>query len=130
MNVGRVAAGGVLVVAGVLGVLTACGGDDPGPAMPTGSAAAEGRQVAESLGCTSCHSTNGDRKQGPTWKGLAGAEVTLTDGSTVVADATYLARSITDPDAEVVEDFIPIMPDLDVTDDQVEALVAYIQELE
>lgn len=124
---------GVASVAGaVLGavllafVLGACGSD--GGATADGPPA-QGADLARSLGCSSCHSTNGDRKQGPTWQGLAGSEVTLDDGSTVTADAAYLTRSITDPGDEVVDGYIPIMPDLNVSDADVAALVAYIQEL-
>lgn len=119
-----------LVVVGaavVFGVLAGCGDDAP---ASRASGRVDGEELAQSLGCASCHSTNGDRKQGPTWQGLAGSEVTLIDGTTVTADDEYLARSITDPQAEVVDDFIPIMPDLGVSPADVDALVAYIQELD
>lgn len=103
--------------------LVACGGD-------AGQASrGDGAGLVGSLGCSTCHSTNGDRKQGPTWKGLAESEVSLTDGSTVRADRAYLARSIEDPDAEVVDGFTAIMPDLGLEQDQVDAIVTYIEEL-
>lgn len=104
--------------------LVACGGDTEPRAGRV-----DGADLVGSLGCSTCHSTNGDRKQGPTWKGLAGSEVPLVDGSTVRADRAYLARSIEDPDAEVVDGFTPIMPDLGLEQDQVDAIVTYIEEL-
>lgn len=58
-----------------------------------------------SEGCSGCHTLNGSRASGPTFKGLAGSQVQLSDGSTATADAAYLARSITDPDAQVVKGF-------------------------
>ena len=49
------------------------------------------------MSCTTCHSADGSAKTGPTWKGLAGHEVELADGSKVAADESYLRESITDP---------------------------------
>jgi cytochrome c oxidase subunit II len=37
--------------------------------------------------------------------GLAGGKVVLDDGSTVTADDTYLAKAITDPDAQIVKGY-------------------------
>lgn len=108
----------------VAGGLAACGED----AAPR-AARVDGAELVDTLGCATCHSTNGDRGQGPTWKGLAGSEVPLDDGSTVRADRAYLVRSIEDPDAQVVDGFGPIMPDLSLEQAQVDAIVTYIEEL-
>ncbi len=70
---------------------------------------------------------------GPGWGGLYGHEVTLADGSTVTADDAYLARSITDPDAEVVKGYEPgVMPSFaeDFDEEELKSLVAYIRSLE
>lgn len=85
--------------------------------------------TALELGCTSCHSIDGRRSEGPTWKGLWGSEVTLADGSVVVADEAYLTRAILDPAAEVRQGFQPGMPALEVTDEQLDALLAHLEEL-
>ena len=58
-----------------------------------------------------------------------GTEVTLTDGSTVTVDEAYLTRSITEPDAQVVEGFSVKMPKTALTDAEVADLVAYIASL-
>ncbi|MCB1039312.1 MAG: cytochrome c [Acidimicrobiales bacterium] len=84
---------------------------------------------AVALGCSSCHTTDGQRSEGPTWKGLAGSTVTLADGSTVVADDAYLRRAITDPAADVVTGYTASMPTIEVTDAQLAALVAFIDSL-
>lgn len=86
--------------------------------------------TARALGCTSCHSVDGSRSEGPTWEGLWGSEVTLTDGSTVVADEAYVRRAIVDPAAQVRQGFAASMPTLEVTDEQLDALVAAIRALE
>jgi cytochrome c oxidase subunit 2 len=66
---------------------------------------------------------------GPTWRGLAGSRVTLGDGTEVVADVDYLRRSITDPRAELVAGYGPLMPDLDLTEREVDDVVAYLRTL-
>jgi cytochrome c oxidase subunit 2 len=70
----------------------------------------EGRQVAMRRGCFSCHTLDGQPHIGPTWAGLYGSDVRLTDGSTVVADGAYLTKSMMDPQAQIVEGFKPVMP--------------------
>ena len=61
--------------------------------------------------------------------GCTAREVTLTDGSTVVADDEYLRRSITDPDAQRVEGYAVNMPANDLEPSEIEAVLAYIREL-
>lgn len=90
---------------------------------------ARGRDLAESNGCTSCHRIDGDDGVGPAWGGLAGSEVRLRDGGTVVADEQYLRTSIVDPNAQVVDGFNAIMPERELDPDEVDALVAYLMEL-
>jgi len=90
--------------------------------------AARGQQVAREKGCMSCHSVTGDRSEGPTWKGVYDHPVTLTDGSTVVADDAYLTRAIRDPRRQIVAGF-GLMPTVPLTDDEVTAVVAYLKAL-
>jgi mono/diheme cytochrome c family protein len=71
------------------------------PTQSPAKLAALGRQLYMSDGCSGCHSLDGSAGAGPTFKGLAGSTVTLTDGSTATADDAYLARAITDPDAQI-----------------------------
>ena len=91
-----------------------------------------GESTAQAAGCQACHSTDGGKSVGPTWKGLFGSERTLTDGSTVVADEDYLKESILDPKAKTVAGFPDIMPDNfgdTLTELDVASLVAYIRSL-
>lgn len=98
-------------------------------AVPGGTLLDKGRVLAQSKGCVACHSIDGSPGVGPSWKGLAGKTGTMADGSAVLADETYLKKSIRDPQAQVVKGFPPIMPKVDMTDDELAALVAYIQSL-
>lgn len=81
-------------------------------------------------GCIGCHSVDGSSRSGPTWKGLAGSQTTLDDGTTVAVDAAYLTTAIVDPKAQGPVGYPRIMPDyLQLSEQDVADIVAYIQEL-
>lgn len=112
--------------------LVACGGGDTASTastQPLSAAAERGRQTALDAGCASCHGANWQGGVAPAWVGLAGSTVTLSDGTTVTADADYLARSITAPADEKVRGFSVAMPPNALTADQVADVVAFIQAL-
>ena len=110
-------------------LLAACGSDESSADLDLSPQAQRGADVAADKGCQSCHSIDGSGGTGPTWQGLAGSEVELSDGETVVADAAYLKQSIQDPAAATVEGFSPIMPPFDLSPEELDALVAYIEAL-
>ena len=89
----------------------------------------QGQALAQSKGCMACHTVDGGARVGPTWKGLYGTTRALADGSTVLADEGYLRRSIVEPQAQVVKGFPSIMPPANLGNDEVAALLAYIQSL-
>ncbi len=112
----------------ILALLVAASGC--GSSGPTLSAPAEaGSDIARTNGCPACHGLDGEGKTGPAWVGLAGAERPLDDGTTVVADAEYLRRSIIEPDAQQVAGYTIKMPVNSLDEADVDAIVAYIQEL-
>ena len=125
------------------GALAACGGDDSGGSAATtgsgGSATtgggassdqvAAGKALAHDRGCPTCHSTSGASGTGPTWKGLYGSEVELSDGTKVAADDLYIKESITDPSAKIVKGFPNVMPQFNLTPEEQDQLVAYIKSL-
>lgn len=121
----RLAAGAVAVAVAAV-VLASCS-DDAADEL-TGPAAA-GADLATSYNCTSCHTVDGTKSTGPTWKDIWGEQVLLVDGNRVEVDDAYVRRSITDPPAQVVDGFSPIMPAFDLPDGELEALTAYIRSL-
>lgn len=94
---------------------------------------AKGKQLAESNGCTGCHSIDGSKIVGPTWKGLYGSTVTLSDGSTVTADDAYLKDSIVSPDKQIPKGFTKgVMPtdfSQKLSASDVQDIIAYIKTL-
>lgn len=107
-------------------LLAACGGDPPPELSPL---AAEGRQIANASGCASCHGKNGQGVTAPSWQGLYGEPVELADGTTVTADDEYLYNSIVDPQGQIVKDYTIKMPQNDLSDDDIDKVILYIQEL-
>ncbi|HKJ31219.1 MAG TPA: c-type cytochrome [Balneolales bacterium] len=89
-----------------------------------------GKKLYKQKTCTTCHSTDGSKGVGPTWKGLYQSTVTLSNGKKVKANVSYLKESIKKPHAQIVKGFQPVMPQGLVSKKQnLDALVAYIKSL-
>jgi cytochrome c oxidase subunit 2 len=97
--------------------------------LSPGATAGRGRAVAEAKGCVACHTIDGSSGVGPTWKGLYGKTETLKDGSTALVDETYLRRFIRNPQERGVKGFPPIMPKIELSEDELTALVDHIRAL-
>ena len=90
-----------------------------------------GRLVAENNACSACHSLDGSSLVGPTWKGVFGKVEVMTDGTSLTVDDAYLIESIRSPRAKIVQGYDDAMPEFDfLTDEEVNALVAYIKSIQ
>jgi cytochrome c oxidase subunit 2 len=93
-----------------------------------------GQKLAQQYGCLACHSIDGSKLVGPSWKGVFGSQVSLADGSTVTADEAYIRESILDPTAKVVQGFPGnVMPPTyrsQLSDAQIADLIAFIKSLQ
>lgn len=92
--------------------------------------AQRGKQLFAQWGCQTCHSLDGAKLAGPTFKGLFGREEELADGSKVKVDENYIRESILNPNAKVVKGFAPVMPVFQgqLKDPQIDAIIAFIKE--
>ena len=92
--------------------------------------AVTGQRLFAELGCSTCHRSD-TQGRGPDLQGVFGKVVLLEDGRTVTADENYIRESILTPGAKVVSGYKPIMPTFQgmVSDEQLNALVAYIKSL-
>jgi len=90
-----------------------------------------GKMMVEKNGCTTCHSTDGTPKVGPTWKGMFGHDV-QTSAGTVKVDENYVRESILDPQAKIVSGFAPAMPTYKgkLSDKKVDGIIAYLKTLQ
>ena len=85
-----------------------CAAEDPDEkALPRDRRRHRRQGLYAALGCQGCHSLDGSPSSGPTFKGLFGSSVKLTNGQTVNADDAYLLESIIDPDKEIVKGYQP-----------------------
>lgn len=92
----------------------------------------KGLVLMKNKGCVACHSLDGSRIVGPSFKGIYGTDVTvLTDGKerTLRVDDDYVRRSILQPSADIVKGYPPSMPPQQVTDDDVKDITEYIKSL-
>lgn len=118
----------VILLASVIAVgSAACGGD--GADLALSPAAEAGRDITRTNGCAACHGRTGEGGPGPAFVGLFGSTVEFDDGTTAVADEEYIRQSILEPGARVVAGFGFPMPENDLSDDEIESVVAYIREL-
>lgn len=69
-----------------------------------------GKMVHENRGCATCHSLDGSRGQGPSWRGIFGQVHQMTDGSQVKVDENYIRESILEPNNKVLTGYEPVMP--------------------
>jgi cytochrome c oxidase subunit 2 len=68
----------------------------------------EGLVLIRMKGCTGCHSIDGAKAIGPTFKGLYNSKVNVTVGGAdqeVLADEIYIRRAVLDPANKVVKGF-------------------------
>jgi cytochrome c oxidase subunit II len=85
--------------------------------------------------CVTCHSQDGSRIVGPSFKGLFGKkETVITNGieREVVVDEDYIRKSVYEPNADVVKGFNPgLMPSQKdkLTDEDVQKIVDYLKSL-
>jgi len=95
------------------------------------SAAEFGAKLYQSKACVTCHTTDGSRGTGPTFKNVYGHEVQLSTGETIEVDENYIRKSILEPATDVVMGYAPVMPTFKgiLKDRQIDALIAYIKTL-
>ena len=85
--------------------------------------------------CVTCHSQDGSRIVGPSFKGLFGKkETVITNGAEreVTVDEEYIRRSVYDPNADVVKGYSPnLMPSQKdkLTEDDVKKIIDYMKTL-
>jgi cytochrome c oxidase subunit 2 len=102
-----------------------------GPKRPDGLTDAQwGAKLYKENACITCHTVDGSKGTGPTWKGMFGQPVALNadlsggvDSTTV--DENYVSESILKPQAKIVKGFAPVMPPYTLSDKQIDAIIEY-----
>jgi cytochrome c oxidase subunit 2 len=104
----------------------------PQPSPPRSAAAIPSDpryQLLVKYDCLTCHTLTDTSDIGPSFKGLYGSRRKLTNGTTVIADDAYLRQSILHPNAQVVEGFDDVMPVPELTEAEVNDIIAYLKTL-
>jgi cytochrome c oxidase subunit 2 len=73
------------------------------------SPTANGKRIMKNIGCFACHTIDGTKLVGPSFKGVYGSKQMVVTGGQereVTADDEYIKKSIYDPNADVVKGFM------------------------
>lgn len=101
----------------------------------TDSPSANGKRIMKNIGCFACHTVDGTKLIGPSFKGVYGHDVTVITGGkerVVTVDDEYIKRSIYDPNADVVKGFNKglMMPyEGQLSDDDIVQITEYLKTL-
>jgi cytochrome c oxidase subunit 2 len=101
----------------------------------SGDPARLGELLYATKGCAGCHSVDGSRKVGPSFKDIWNRKPQFTDGSTLDPNEpyeNYILESIRVPGAHVVagyENKMPPYPEATLPIEEVEALMAYMKKV-
>lgn len=81
--------------------------------------------------CSSCHSLDGTKGTGPSWKNVYGRMEPMADGKPMMADENYLRESILYPAAHIVAGYGNQMPSFQgqLSPLQLDALILFIKSL-
>lgn len=101
----------------------------PAADNPNATPAEKGKKIYETKLCVTCHSLDGSKVVGPSFKGIYGRETKFADGSNAKVDDAYIKQSILEPAAKVVEGFPPAMPSFQgqLSDEDVKNVTEYLK---
>ena len=90
-----------------------------------------GKMFVNTRGCLTCHSVDGSRSTGPTWKDLFGRDEPMSDGTTVHVDENYIRESLYEPAAKVVAGYTVQMQSYkgSLKEEDVGAIIAYMKSI-
>jgi cytochrome c oxidase subunit 2 len=89
----------------------------------------QGAKFYVQRGCSGCHSVDGSKNTGPTWKDLWGRKATYDGGKYNQADDDYIRESILYPDRHIVDGYSNAMPSYkgQLKDWDIDAIIAYMK---
>jgi cytochrome c oxidase subunit 2 len=98
-----------------------------GPTVTVANAEA-GAVLYKTKTCNACHSIDGSKLVGPSFKGVWG-KTEATSAGDVTVDLAYLKESIATPMAKIVNGYPPAMPPQVLTDLEIESIALFMQTL-
>lgn len=82
--------------------------------------------------CSTCHTVDGSKSVGPSFKGIWGRKEMLADGSEITVNDAYIRESIYKPAAKMVRGYPPVMPAMyegRLSEQEVSDIIAYLKTL-
>jgi cytochrome c oxidase subunit 2 len=105
------------------------GKDGGAAASPTD----KGKALYQAKACIGCHSLDGSKGVGPSWKGLYNVgNHAMADGSAVTADEAYIKESILNPNAKIVSGYTAgVMPSYQgqLSDEEISDIIEFMKTL-
>ncbi len=98
-------------------------------ALPPEGPIDPGYRLLEAKECLSCHSITGEADLAPSFKGIYGRKEKMRDGSVITVDDAYLREAILDPDHRIVDGYDDVMPELVLTEKELNDMIAYLKTL-
>lgn len=88
-----------------------------------------GARLVQRKGCFACHSADGSRIVGPTFKGLWGRETTTEAGEKITVDADYIRESIIAPQAKVVKGYPNSMNSFagQLSEEEIDSIIEFLK---
>ena len=88
-----------------------------------------GKKLYKSKNCIVCHSLDGSRIQGPSFKNVWGRTEELEGGAKIVVDSAYFRESLLEPQAKIVRGYPPVMPSFkdQLKESEISALEAFLK---
>jgi cytochrome c oxidase subunit 2 len=82
-------------------------------------------------GCRACHSLDGSKLVGPSFKDVYGFEFDTREGARITVDDAYVKQSILTPNVSVIKGFEPVMTPFEgkITDKEIAAITAWLRTL-
>jgi cytochrome c oxidase subunit 2 len=100
--------------------------------FPEGTWAQVGEQISKRKGCLQCHSVDGSKNTGPTWKDMYGETHKYTDGSTAVVDDNVLREGILYSQKKILDGYagqnMPVFAG-QINDNELLGVISYIKTL-
>lgn len=95
----------------------------------TTAPAAYGETLYQQRGCKGCHSIDGTKIVGPSFKESYGNERAFVNADPMIADENYIRESILYPKAKIVVGHQPVMPSYkgQLSDDDIYCLIEYLK---
>jgi len=97
------------------------------------SPTATGKRIMQNIGCFACHSVDGTKLVGPSFKGIWGEEQVVVTGKEtrkIIVDEEYIKRSIYDPNADIVEGFakgLMVSYQGQLSEDDIASIIEYLK---